>query len=94
MSTLPSAHIDMPTDVLYEVLEDEVVLLNLETERYYILDPVGTRMWQLLVEHHDPELVVQHLLDEFEVDEASVRNDLAELIEQLLERKLLASNPA
>ena len=91
MPALPAAQIDMPPDVLYEVLDDEVVLLNLETERYYILDAVGTRMWQLLIEHHDPEVVVQQLLEEYDASEASLRTDLAELIEQLLERKLIAT---
>jgi hypothetical protein len=86
-----SSHVDMPQDVLYEILEDEVVLLNLTTEAYYILDDIGTHMWELLIEHHDPAIVVQQMVNQYEIDEASVRSDLSTLIGQLIERQLLVT---
>jgi hypothetical protein len=85
------SHVDMPQDVLYEILEDEVVLLNLTTEAYYILDDIGTHMWQLLIEHHDPEIVVQQMVNQYEIDEATVRSDLSTLVGQLIERQLLVT---
>ena len=35
-------------DVLFRVMGEEAVLVNLTTERYLGLDPVGTRMWSVL----------------------------------------------
>jgi len=37
-----------PAHVPVRFLDQESVLLNLETERYFGLDETGTRMWQLL----------------------------------------------
>lgn len=79
----PAGPITVATDVLYQPLADEVVLLNLNDSRYYGLDDVGGRMWQLLAEHGDPEAVVDRMQGEYEVDEAVLRRDLAVLIGKL-----------
>lgn len=57
--SLPKA-VSCSPDVLFRELDSEGVLLDLETERYYTLDDIGARMWQLLHEHEadtDPEVV-------------------------------------
>ncbi|MGE0705571.1 MAG: PqqD family protein [Vicinamibacterales bacterium] len=69
--------------VLSQELEGETVLLNLETERYFGLDRVGTRFWQLLTEHGSSETVVTRMLEEFEVEEAALRADVDRLLEAL-----------
>ena len=70
-------------DVLFRELDGEGVLLDLETEQYYTLDEIGARMWQLLHECKRVELVIAPLLDEYDVDETTLRQDLAELIARL-----------
>lgn len=74
----------MPSeDVLTQQVEDESVLLDLKTEEYYSLDDVGTRMWQLMCESGDPKAAVEALLQIYEVDEATLRRDMAQLIAEL-----------
>ena len=46
------------------VLNNDAVLLNLRTEQYYSLDPVGTRIWQLLGETRSLEATIQRVLAE------------------------------
>jgi hypothetical protein len=69
--------------VVFQEIEGETVLLDVEAERYYALDEVGSRCWELLAEHGDLEKVVASMLDEFDVDEATLRSDLEALLEQL-----------
>jgi hypothetical protein len=78
-------------DVLFRELEGEGVLLDLETERYFTLDDVGARMWHLLQEHEEVEAVVERLLDEYDVDETTLRRDLAELITKLSKAGLVVA---
>ena len=68
--------IQFSPDVLFQDLEGEAVLLHITTERYYGLDQVGVRFWHLLQTHGAIEPVVQQALTEFEVDEATLRQDL------------------
>jgi hypothetical protein len=78
-------------DVLTQPVSDETVLLNLQNDHYYSLDDVGTRMLHLLIDSGEPEKVIQHMLEEYAVGEATLRQDLEELIEKLLEAGILQS---
>ena len=87
----PKDGIEIPKDVLFQTLGDEAVLLNLNDSRYYGLDDVGRRTWELLAEHRSTEPVVQQLLREYDVEEQVLRADLATLIEKLKVAGLIAS---
>ena len=90
MMPLPS-RVTIPDRVFFQELEGESVLLNVENDRYYGLDDVGTRMWHLLAEHGDTTTVIQHLLNEYpgDVDQATLERDLSELIEKLAKAGLI-----
>ena len=66
-----------------------MVLLDLDTGIYFGLDPVGTRMWNLLAEHRATEKVVEAMLGEYEVEEARLRGDLEDLVRKLAEKGLV-----
>ncbi len=80
------------TDVVSRGVRDETVLLNLESEEYFGLDPIGTRMWQVIEETGDPEEVIRRLLGAYDVEESVLRQDLADLIERLEKAGLLSSD--
>jgi hypothetical protein len=70
-------------------------LLDPNAERYFGLDNVGTRFWQLLHEHGgDLEKIVTVMLDEYDVDEATLRHDLGGLIGRLAAEGLVLEEPA
>jgi hypothetical protein len=69
--------------VVFQEVEGEMVLLDLQRERYFALDEVGARIWQLLDEHGDVDRVVDSMLAEFDVDEATLRADIDDLIGRL-----------
>ena len=75
--------IHLSSEVLFRELQGEAVLLDLRSQHYFGLDEVGTRIWQLLAEHGRAELVLKKLLQEFDVDEASLTVDLAEFLTRL-----------
>ena len=87
-TSLPS-RVDVPSDVLFQELEGEAVLLNLKTERYYGLNAVGTRMWQLLTAEGDVNAAFKQLSHEYAVSPEVLREDMAALIAQLAEVGLL-----
>lgn len=76
-------------DVLFQAVADEAVLLNIADNHYYGLDDVATRMWQLLAEHGTEEAVIQEMLAEYDVDEATLHQDFAALVEELEQRGLI-----
>ena len=89
MAPLPQVRI--LSQVLFQVLEGESILLDLQQEQYFGLNEVGTRFWQLLAETADVPAVAAQLLAEFDVDEATLHQDLADLIAALLANGLVAA---
>lgn len=75
--------------ILFQPLEREAVFLNTRSEKYFGLDPVGTRIWSLLVETQDVETTVKAMLREYDVEEGRLRQDVAALIGRMQERGLL-----
>jgi hypothetical protein len=70
-------------------LDDEMVLLNIETGVYFGLDPLGARIWQLLAAGEDEDAIVQAILAEYDIDLATLRADLAEFLAMLTEKGLV-----
>ena len=80
--------------VLVRFLDKESVLLNLETERYFGLDETGTRMWQLVTSAPTIESAYCELIEEFDVDPGTLRSNLSDLLNHLVENGLIAMQPA
>ena len=83
-----------PAHVLVRLLDQESVLLNLETEQYFGLDETGTRMWQLVTTSPNIDAAYQELLAEYDVQPEMLRENLTELLDRLVEHGLLQVSPA
>jgi len=76
-------------DVIFNDLQGEVVLLNLKTGIYFGLDPVGTRIWQLIQDHGVLGPVRDAMLQEFEVSAERLWEDLRDLVGRLADNELV-----
>jgi hypothetical protein len=70
-------------------VQDETVLLDLKQERYYGLDDVGSRVWELIGAGLAPAQLIEHLVREYDVDASRLRADLAALLDELVSAGLL-----
>ncbi len=89
-----AGRIRTPEGVLHREIAGESVLLNLGSESYFGLDEIGTRMWAALTSAPSIEAAYQVLLEEFEVDEPTLRSDLSAFIARLAEAGLVAVEDA
>ncbi len=81
--------VSLPSDVLISNVQDESVILNLDSERYFGLDDVGTRFMTLLTTSATIQAAYEVLVEEYDVDAAVLRQDLSEMLEKLLEQGLV-----
>ena len=72
--------ITLSPDVISQEVSGETVLLDLESENYFGLDEVGTRIWQLAKETNDLKAIYQTLLAEYDVSENRLQQDLDNLL--------------
>ncbi len=89
MSISFAAKIVVPPDTLINVIGEEAVLLNLKNEQYFGLDPMGTRMWNVLTASDSVQTAFDVLLSEYEVTADVLRRDLTDLLEKLLAHGLV-----
>ena len=71
------------------LLGEEAAILHMSSGLYYGLDPVGTRVWNLLREPRRVEEILQTLVAEYEVGPASCEADLLALLKNLREEGLI-----
>jgi hypothetical protein len=81
--------IKLSRDVLVSGLQTESVLLNVDSERYYGLNDVGTRMLTVLTSSNSIEAAYNSLLAEYDVEAEVLRGDLISTIEKLAKYELV-----
>lgn len=70
-------------------LDNETVLLNVETGIYFGLDEIGTRIWSLLKDECSVEDIIRQLLDEYDIERALLEADMASFLNSLLAKGLI-----
>ena len=80
--------------VLCKDLGDESILLDLETETYFGLNAVGSRLWTLLTSTPTIRDAFSVMLDEYDVPREELERDMTALISELVDRGLLGTENA
>lgn len=81
-------------DLIHRNIAGEHILIPVgETAQSYnglfVMNPVAQRIWELLEQNTDTDALVPLLLEEYEVDEAVLKADIAEFLEILQRNGLL-----
>ena len=84
-----SDRVTIPEGVLISNLQEESVILNLDSERYFGLDDVGTRMLSVLTTADSIAAAYETLAAEYDVDRQALHADLIALVENLLQQGLV-----
>ncbi len=72
-----------------ELLDDEVVVLDVQEGAYFVLNPVGARIWSLIQEPKTVGALIDALLEEYDVEEDRCAREVTDLLQDLARRKLI-----
>lgn len=71
--------------VLYRPVDDRGgILLDLDRRRYFALDTVAARAWEVLATTGSLERTIDVLLGEFDADRDALAHDMAELCQEFV----------
>jgi hypothetical protein len=70
-------------------LDGETVLMSIQTGRYYGMDPVASRIWELLEKPLGFSALTETLAAEYEGDRSTIEADLENFLRKMLEEKLI-----
>jgi hypothetical protein len=76
-------------DAVATRLGDEIVVVHLQTDQIYSLNPTAARAWELLCECGDRAEIERRMLAEFEVAPAELAAAMDDLIGALAARRLI-----
>lgn len=83
------ASVRVPERVLMRVVGEELVMLNVEAESYFGLNPVGARLMQLAEAGGTLQAIVEQMLAEFEVEREQLETDVRAVAANLIAAGLL-----
>jgi hypothetical protein len=81
--------IKLSDNVLMQKVADEAVLLDLDSQSYFGLDPVGTVIWEAITEKKSENDIVHRITEAFDVDADTARSDLRKFLKKLHQDKLI-----
>jgi Coenzyme PQQ synthesis protein D (PqqD) len=82
---------EVSDDVVVRDLDGEAVLLNLASGIYFGLDPVATRVWQLIDEHGNLASVLAAMREEFDAPADVLERDVLRLASELAAKGLVVA---
>jgi hypothetical protein len=72
-------------------IDGEVVVLDVERSHYLNLNPTGSVLWLMLAEGANQRQLVDRLVEEFDIDESTARDDVMAFVASCRENGLLAT---
>ena len=85
----PDTILSIPPQVMSRLVDDDTVLLDLESGMYFGLEGVGKRIWDSVAEGCSIGEIAAIITADFEVDEARAQADVVAFTSDLVERGLL-----
>jgi hypothetical protein len=89
----PDDRVRVSDQVVFRSIGGEAVLLHLDRGVYFGLDPIGSRVWDALVEHGCARPVLAAVVEEYEVTEEALVGDVTRLLDELADNGLIERHP-
>lgn len=89
MSSTPARFRSSP-DALATRVGDEIVLVDLKTDKIYSLNRTAARIWELMCADCDRAEVERRMLEEFDVARGELAEAIDELVKSMTQDGLLA----
>jgi hypothetical protein len=85
----PQTLIRQKPDLLTNALDQDLVLMRLDANRYFGMDPLSRRVWELFAEPRSIHSACQQLCAEFDVTPEQCEQDVTAFMGQLIDAQLV-----
>ncbi len=75
--------------VYWRKVEDETVILNIDSGFYYTLDGAGSTIWNMIINNKNKDQIVSNIANEYEIDDRTVKKDIETLFKNLEKEDLI-----
>jgi polyhydroxyalkanoate synthesis regulator phasin len=78
-------------EVFVNTIDDEVVMMHIQTGKYYGLDEVGSRIWEFINEKAKVSDIIEQLVQEYDVTYEECKKDVVDLLDDLQSNDLIVT---
>jgi hypothetical protein len=78
------------SDVIAKVIDGEAIIIRVSDGVYYSMDKIGGFLWDQIARHSSADQLAESLVARYEVSLDQARADVASLLAQLVEERLVA----
>lgn len=71
------------SDTISGKLEEELVMMDVDKGMYFSLNPIATRIWEMLEKSLTVDELVALLMEEYEIDQAQCTADVEEYLKEM-----------
>jgi len=71
------------------LVDDEAVILDLNSGAYYGLNHIGAQLVAELKQGHSSDHAIKNIAEQYQIPNATVEKDIQDLLSELLEQSLL-----
>ena len=83
ITIVPNIIVAQTKELVSSDLDGETVLLSIESGKYYNMDPIGSRIWELIKDPMSVSQLIDILLDEFNVDRKQCEQEVLTFLNRL-----------
>ena len=76
-------------EVFANEIDGEAVMMNIQTGKYYGLDEIGSRIWELMEQKIQVKAIIEQLQKEYDVSEQQCKSDVLNLLNELKTNQLI-----
>lgn len=91
MDSLQTFRINSPT-VVFEIFDEEIVIIHLKRGTYYSLDQSGAEIWQLLQQGATSPEIVARMAAAYALNPKEIEPPVGKFLTELIQEQLIAPN--
>lgn len=76
-------------EILWKLIEDKVVLLDMDEGRAIMLNEVGSHIWTTLANQKTKDELVQDVVTVFDIDEDTAKKDVFSFLNEMIKKDLI-----
>lgn len=80
---LTALTVSRSADQVSTVLQGEAVILNVKSGKYYSLNPVGSRLWELLETPSSVQALIDAITNEYDVEPERCAKDVVAVLQSM-----------
>ena len=80
-------------DIVASDIDNEKVMMSIEKGQYFGLEPIGSRIWEMIETPAKVSVIIDKLLTQFDVDRETCEHDLLAFLGELDEAGIIQVHP-